>query len=60
MIWIMILIVLMIIAMAGAYKKQGEGYSAGRGFFKGSEYDLDDQRKDFTDYEPWEHKDMRD
>lgn len=50
----------MIIAMAGAYKKQGEGYSAGRGFFKGSEYDLDDQRKDFTDYEPWEHKDMRD
>ena len=58
MIWIIILIVLICIAMAGAYKKSGESYSAGRGFFNLSEYNLDDDTKDISDYEPWEHKTM--
>lgn len=59
MIWIVLLIVMMLIVGVGVYKKNGEGYSAGRGMFRGSEYDLDDGKKDFSDYEPWEHKDMR-
>ena len=59
MIWIAFLIIMLLIGASGVYKKNGEGYSAGRGFWKGSEYDLDDSNKDFSDYEPWEHKNMR-
>ncbi len=59
MIWIVLLIVMVLIGGAGVYRKIGEGYSAGRGFFTNSEYDLDDSRKDFSDYDPWEYKDMR-
>ena len=59
MTWIFILIVIMIIAVIGGYKKTGEGYSAGRGLFKNSDYDLNDSEKDFSDYEPWEYKNMR-
>lgn len=50
---------MVLIGGAGVYRKSGEGYSAGRGFFTNSEYDLDDSRKDFSDYDPWEYKDMR-
>ena len=59
MIWIVLLIILVLIGAYGGYKKTGEGYSAGRGMFRGSEDDLDDDRKDFSDYEPWEHNNMR-
>ncbi len=59
MFWIFLLIVMVLIGFWGGYKKTGEGYSAGRGLFKNSEYDIDDSNKDFSDYEPWEHKDMR-
>ena len=59
MTWIFILIVIMLIAVIGGYKKTGEGYSAGRGLFKNSENDLNDSEKDFSDYEPWEQKNMR-
>ena len=59
MFWIFVLIVLVLIGGIGGYKKIGEGYSAGRGFFKDSEFDLDDSNKDFSDYEPWDHKNMR-
>ena len=59
MTWIIILIVMILIAIIGGYKKTGEGYSAGRGLFKNSDFDLDDSKKDFSDYEPWEHKNMR-
>ncbi len=60
MIWIVLLIVMLLIGGLGAYFKNGESYSAGRGLYKGSEFDLDDGQKDFSDYEPWEHRDMRD
>ena len=59
MFWIFMLIVVLLIGGAGVYKKNGEGYSAGRGFFNGSEYNLDDTGKDFTDYEPWKYDNMR-
>ena len=59
MIWIVLLIVMLLIGGAGFYKKNGEGYSAGRGFFTNSEYNLDDSPADFSDYDPWEYKNMR-
>ena len=59
MIWIVLLILLLLIAGVASYKKNGEGYSAGRGLFTLSEYNLDDSRKDFTDYDPWEYRNMR-
>lgn len=59
MIWIFLLIVMIVIGMIGGYKVQGERYSAGRGFFKNSEYDLDEKKNDISDYSPWEYKDMR-
>ena len=59
MIWIGMLIVMLLIGGSGVYFKNGEGYSAGRGLYKGSEFDLDDGKKDFSDYEPWEYKNMR-
>lgn len=60
MTWIVLLIVFMCIGMAGAYLKTGEKYSAGRGFFNSSEYNLDDKdNKNISDYEPWEHNKMR-
>lgn len=60
MIWIILLIIMILIAMIGLYKVKGEGYSAGRGMFRNSEYDLPENKKgDFNDYEPWDHKDMR-
>ncbi len=55
------LIILIVIVMIGVYKKTGEGYSAGRGMFRNSEYDMPENKKeDFNDYEPWNHKNMRD
>lgn len=59
MIWIIMLIAMVLLCAVAMYKKTGEGYSAGRGFFKGSEYDLDDGKKDFSDYDPWNYDDMR-
>lgn len=59
MIWIMLLCIAIIIAGLGIYKKNGEGYSAGRGMFKNSEDYMPDKKDDFVDYEPWEYKNMR-
>ena len=59
MIWIILLIFLILLGGYGAYRFKGENYSAGRGMFKNSEYDIDDQKKDFSDYDPYEYKNMR-
>ncbi len=59
MIWTILLTVLVFIGMIGGYKKQGEEYSAGRGLFRRSEYDLNEKNNDISDYEPWEYKDIR-
>lgn len=62
MVWIILLIVILLVGASGVYKKKGEEYSAGRGFFRKSDYDIEENeenKKDFNDYEPWEHKNMR-
>lgn len=59
MFWIFMLIVIVLIGAFGGYRKIGEGYSAGRGIFKNSDYDLDESNGDISDYEPWEFKNMR-
>ena len=59
MFWIILLVVLVVIGFAGGFKNTGERYSAGRGFFRNSEYDLPENTKDdFNDYEPWNHDKM--
>lgn len=60
MTWIFLLLVLAVIATIGRYKTTGEKYSAGRGMFRESGYDMpEDRNDDFNDYEPWNHDDMR-
>lgn len=60
MTWIIILGAVMAILVIGVYKQKGEGYSAGRGMFRNSDYDLPENKKDdFNDYEPWNYDDMR-
>lgn len=59
MIWIVLLIIMVMIGGAGVYKRSGENYSAGRGFFTNSKYNLDDSQKELSDYDPWEYKDLR-
>lgn len=59
MFWMFMLVVIVLISIFGGYRKTGEGYSAGRGIFKNSDYDLDDSRGDLSDYDPWEFKNMR-
>lgn len=53
------LIVIVLIGAFGGYRKIGEGYSAGRGIFKNSDYDLNESNGDISDYDPWEFKNMR-
>lgn len=59
MIWVIILIVIVLIGGYGAYRFSGEGYSAGRGMFKNSDENLSEKKDDFTDYDPYEFKDLR-
>lgn len=60
MIWIILLIVMIAIGMYGGYRFRGENYSSGRGMFKNSEYDMpEDKNGDFSDYDPYEFKNLR-
>lgn len=59
MIWIILLCIAVIIIGISYYKISGEGYSAGRGMFKNSDNDISENKNDFSDYEPWEYKNMR-
>jgi len=59
MVWIVLLILMILIGGVGAYRKNGEGYSAGRGFFRNSEFDIsENDNKDFSDFEPFNFTDM--
>ncbi len=59
MIWVILLIVMIGIGMHGAYRMRGEGYSAGRGMFKNSEDNISENKDDFSDYDPYEFRNMR-
>lgn len=60
MIWILLLFVAVLVVGVGVYRKNGEGYSAGRGMFINSEDNLDSKNvEDLTDYEPFNFEDMR-
>lgn len=59
MIWVVILIVMLLIGGYGAYRFSGEGYSAGRGMFKNSDDCMNEHKDDFSDYDPYEFKNMR-
>jgi len=46
--------------MNGVYRANGENYSAGRGMFTNSENNLpENKNSDFSDYDPYEYKNLR-
>lgn len=58
--WIAMLIVMILIGMYGAYKNRGMDYSAGRGWFKNSDNAMpEDNREEFSDYNPYDYDDLR-
>ncbi len=59
MVWFILLCVMILIGFIGSYKFRGEGYSAGRGMFKNSDDYIPDDKEEFSDYNPYEHKNMR-
>ena len=60
MIWIFLLIVIIVIGMYASYRFNGENYSAGRGMFENSDYDMPEYKNnEFSDYDPYEFKNMR-
>lgn len=60
MIWIVLLCIAVLLIGIAAYRKNGEGYSAGRGMFINSEDNLGSKNvEDISDYEPFNFDDMR-
>ena len=58
--WITLLICMILIIMYAFYKKRGMDYTAGQGFWKNSEYDIEnEQGKDFSDYDPYHYDNLR-
>ena len=58
-IWIFLLICLILI-MYSYYKTKGMDYSAGRGFWKNSDYAMkEDNKEEFSDYNPYNYDNLR-
>ena len=58
--WIFMLICTILIGMYAFYKTKGMDYSAGQGFWKNSEYNMDSNKKgDISDYDPYHYDNPR-
>lgn len=58
--WIFMLICMVLISMYAFYKNKGMDYSAGKGFWKNSDYSSEDEDNgEFSDYDPYHYDNLR-